>query len=71
MSRSEIVRSERKARKMTQQAFADMLGVNKSTVIRWEKGNGPVPEAVMLLIGLWQTLRGFIDTHGAQIALER
>jgi hypothetical protein len=38
------LKEKRKKKKMTQDAFADWLGVKKRTVVAWETGQNPVPE---------------------------
>ena len=36
---------------ITQQRFADMMGVNKVTVYRWVAGDRPIPHPVAILAG--------------------
>lgn len=44
------IRSQRKALKLTQQELADELGVNISTIWRYEDGRLAVPKPVRLAI---------------------
>lgn len=46
----------RASRRLTLEKFADMAGVNKSTVLRWEAGTTPIPldrlEKLELITGI-------------------
>lgn len=51
---SEIIREERKARNMTQEALAEELGVSKSTVAMWEAGERyPIKESYQQIADLF------------------
>lgn len=56
------IRSFRKARKWSQQRLAEELGVNTSTVWRWEKDgagvNGVVEQAILRLAEKHPPVRG-------------
>ena len=44
------IRTLRKARKLTQVELATALGVNETTVVRWEKGHTTIPLPTLTLI---------------------
>jgi transcriptional regulator with XRE-family HTH domain len=51
------LKRERKALELTQAALARSLGVDKSTVARWEQGQREIPPYLHLaLIGLEKTI---------------
>jgi len=41
------LRRERKSLKLTQSAFADLLGVSANTVARWERGEASPPGIIL------------------------
>ena len=49
---ADSLKQKRKALGLTQKAFAELIGVSKPTVERWESSDAPVKGPVVLLLGL-------------------
>lgn len=50
MSFSERIRELRKGKKLSQEQFAELIGVSRQAVGKWEQGEGNYPEADKLIL---------------------
>ena len=57
MTFAEEIKTAREERDMTQDQFADMLGVSKRVLCKWEAGEGDEPAAIKME-GVRAMLRG-------------
>lgn len=50
LSRAQRMRAARETTGLTQEEFASEIGLNRRTVARWEREEGPAPRSVLLLV---------------------
>lgn len=66
-----IVKQARKALAKTQADFAEHMGVNKSTVVRWEKGGelpGPVAAYAETVVAWYEYQAAAMEWHSFPVA---
>lgn len=50
LTRAQRMRAARETTGLTQEEFAEEIGVSRRTVARWEREEGPAPKSVTLLV---------------------
>ena len=59
----EFIRSERKRRGITQVEMAKLTGVNKNSIINFEKGSGLLSTAVSIISVFWDDMQSFGEDY--------
>jgi len=58
------IKAIRKAMRLSQEAFAELIGVNYTSVSTWERGlNQPTPETMAKIVALGEELKSVDPTE--------